>query len=80
MAILWPKNGLNMVLQIGSSLILIIVPKNVPCQIGHCRVFNVAPFTRNCQNIALLWCKHGPNMVLQIGSSLILINVPRDAP
>ena len=76
----WPKQGSHMVLQIGSSLILINVPRDAPCQISHCWVCPVDPFPRNCQNMALLWPKHGPHMVLLIGSSWILINVPRDAP
>ena len=80
LALLRPKHGPHMVLQIGSSQILIIVPRYIPCQISHCWVYPVAPFPKNGQNMALLWPKHGPHMVLQIGSSWILINVPRDAP
>ena len=35
MAFLWPKHGPHMVLQIGSFLILIIVPRDEPCQISE---------------------------------------------
>ena len=80
MALLWPKHGPHMVLQIGSSRILIIVPRDILCQISHCWVYPVVPFPRNGQNLALLGPKHGPQMVLQISSSWILINVPKDAP
>ena len=75
---LWPKHGPHLVLEIGSSWILINVPGDVPCQISHCWVYPVVPFLKNGQNMALLWQKHGPHMVFQIGSSWILINVPRD--
>ena len=75
MAKMWPFHGQNMVLQIGSSWILINVPRDVPCWISHCWVYSVAPFPKNGQNTALLWPKHGPHMVLQIGASWILINV-----
>ena len=80
MALLWPKPGSHMALQINSSLILFNVPRDIPSQILHCWVYPVAPFTRNSQNMALLGQKHGPHMVLQIGSSWIIINVPRDGP
>merc|ERR1711954_235172 len=49
----WPKHGPHMVLKIGPSLILINVPRDVPCQISHCWVYPVAPFPRNGQNMAL---------------------------
>ena len=78
-ALLWPKHGPHMVLQMGSSWILTNVPRDAPCQISLCCLSPVAPFPRNGQNMALLWPKHGPHMVLQISSSWILINVPRDA-
>ena len=68
-----------MVLKIGSSWILINVPRDVPCQILHCWVYPVAPFLK-WPKYGLLWSKHGPHMVLKIGSSWILINVPRDVP
>ena len=35
MALLWPKHGPHMVLQIGSSWILINVPRDAPCQISE---------------------------------------------
>ena len=79
MALLWPKHGPHMVHQIGSSWFLIIVPRDVPCQISHCWVYPVAPFLRNGWYMAHLLPKHGPNMVPQISASLILIGVPRDA-
>ena len=34
MALLWPKHGTHMALQIGSSWILINVPRDAPCQIS----------------------------------------------
>ena len=74
--LLWPKDGPHMVLKIGSSWILIIVPRDDLCQISHCRVHLVAPFPRNGNNVALLWPKHAPHMILQIGSSWIIINMP----
>ena len=46
MALLWAKHGPHMVLQIGSSWILINVPRDVPCQITHCWVYHVAPIPR----------------------------------
>ena len=78
MAILWPKHDPHMILQMGSFLILILVPKDVPCQISHCWVYPVAPFPRNSQNVALLWQKHGLHKVLQVGCSWILVIVTRD--
>ena len=80
LALLWPKHIPNMVPQIGSSLILIDVPRDVPCQISLCWVYAVAPFPRNGKNMALLLPKYGPHMVHQIDSSWILINVPGDVP
>ena len=92
MALLRPKHGPHMVLQIGSSWILIIVPRDVTRQISHCWVFPVAPLPKNGQNMALLWQnmvhtwsspswpKHGLHLVLKIGSTWILINMPRDVP
>ena len=81
-----------MVLQIGSSWILIIVPRDVTRQISHCWVFPVALLPKNGQNMALLWQnmvhtwsspswpKHGLHLVLKIGSTWILINMPGDVP
>ena len=63
------KHGPHMVHEIGSSQIMIIVPRDVPCQSSHCWVYPVVPFFRNGKNIALLWPKHGPHLVLKIGSS-----------
>ena len=60
--------------------IIIIVPRDVPYQISHCRVYPVVPFLKNGQNMALLLPKHGLYMVLQFRSSWILIIVPRDVP
>ena len=77
---LCPKHGPHMVLQIGSSWILINVPRDVLCQISHCWVYTVVPFPGNGQKMALLWSKHGPHMVLQIGSFWILIIVPKAVP
>merc|ERR1711954_239287 len=68
MALLWTKHGPHMVLQIGSSHILIILPRDVPCQILHCWVYPVAPFLRNGQNMAL----YGQNMVLTWSLKLVL--------
>ena len=53
MALLWPKHGAHMVLQVGSSWILVIVPGDVPCQSSHCWVDPVAPFPKTGQNMAL---------------------------
>ena len=61
MALLWSKHGPRMVLQIDSFLILIYLPRDIPCQISHCWVYLVVPFSRNVQNMALLWPKHGPS-------------------
>ena len=74
MALLWPKHGPNMVPQISSSLILNDVPKDAPSQTSHCRVYPVAPFSRNRQNESLFQ----PKMVLTW--CLILIKAPRDTP
>ena len=68
MALLWPKHGPNMVLQIGSYWILIIVPRDVLCQIFHCWVYPVALFPRNCQNMAL----YGQSMILTWSSKLVV--------
>ena len=68
MAILLPKHGPYMVLQISSSLILIIVPRDVPCQISHCWVHPVAPFPKNGLNMDL----YGKNMVLTWSLKLVL--------
>ena len=69
MALLMPNHGPHMVLPVGSSGILVIVPRDVPCQSSHCWVYPVAPFPRNGQNMALLSPKKGPHKVLHIGSS-----------
>ena len=60
MALLMPKHGPQMVLQVGSSGILVIVPRDVPCQSSHSWIFPVAPFPKNGQNMAIC-CQ---NMVL----------------
>ena len=60
-ALLWPKHGPHMVLQMASSWILINVPMDVPCQISHWWVYPEAPFLKNGNNVALLWPKHGPS-------------------
>ena len=80
MALLWPKHGPHMVLQIGSSWIIIDVPRDASCQISRFWVYPIVPFSSKWQKYGLFRPKHGPHMVLQIGSSWILINVPRDAP
>ena len=80
MALLWPKHGLHLVLQIGSSWIIINVPRNVPNQISTCWVYPVAHTPKNCKTMAFLWPKHGPHLVLQIGPSWIKINIPSDDP
>ena len=92
MTTLLPKYGPQMVLQMGSSWISTIVPRDVTRQISHCWVFPVAPLPKNGQNMALLWQnmvhtwsspswpKHGLHLVLKIGSTWILINMPRDVP
>ena len=73
MALLWPKHGPHMVLQIGSGWILINLPKDVPCQISNCCLYPVAPFPRNCQNMVFTWS-------LKCFCFWILIIVPRDVP
>ena len=80
MALLWPKDGPHMVLQINSSWIIINVAMEAPCQISQFWVYPIPPFFRNGQNMALSWPIHGPHVFLQIASSSVLINVPRDAP
>ena len=80
MALLWPKHGPHMVLQVGSSWILVIVPRDVKCHSSHCWVYPVAPFPRISQNKVLLCSKHCPHLVLKIGPSLISIIVPRGVP
>ena len=77
---LLPKHGPHIVLKMGSSWILINVPRDAPCQISLCWLNPVAPFPRNGHNVALLWPKHGPYMVLKMGSSWTSISVPRDVP
>ena len=80
MTTLLPKHGPHMVLQMGSSWILIDVPRDAQCQLSLCWLNSVAPFPRNGHNVALLWRKHGPQMVLQISFPWILINVSMYAP
>ena len=80
MALLWPKHGPHMVLQIGSSSILINVPRDISWQISHCWVYPVATYPTKGKNMTLLWPKHSLRMVLQVGCSWILIIVPRDVP
>ena len=63
----WPKYGPHMVLQIGSSWILIIVPRDVPCQSSHCWVYPVALFPSNWFFLNLNHCVQGcytPNFTL----------------
>ena len=57
MALLWPKHGAHMVLQVGSTWILVIVS----CQSSHSWVYPVAPFPRNGPEYGPLWLKHGPS-------------------
>ena len=80
MALLWPKHGPHMILQIGSSRILINVPEG----------YSMPNFTLlgvSCSCCFNKWpiygpflLENGPHMVLRIGSSWILIKVPRDVP
>ena len=77
MALLWPKHGPHVVLQVGSSWIMSNKQRDILCQISNCCFYHVA-VVRNGQNMALLWTKHGPHMVPKSGSSWFLINVPRD--
>merc|ERR1711954_190033 len=53
MGLLWLKHGPHMVLQIGSSRIIIIVPRNAPCQISQFWVYPIFPFSKK-------WPKYGP--------------------
>ena len=53
----------HMVLQIGSSWILIIVPRDVPSQILHCWVYSVDPFPKMAKIwpfMAETWFSYGP--------------------
>merc|ERR1712082_154106 len=68
MALLWPKHGPHMVLQIGSSQILINVPRDVPCQISHCWVHPVAPFPKKAKT----WPFYGKKMVHMWSLRLVL--------
>ena len=44
MTLLWPKHGPHMVLKIGSSWILINVPRDAPCQISQFLVYPIVHF------------------------------------
>ena len=55
MAIIWPKYGPQLALQISFCWILINVPRHVPCQISYCWVYPVVPFPRNGQDMAFLY-------------------------
>ena len=71
MAKIWPfmeKQGPHMVLKIGSSLILIIVLRDVQCQISHCWVYPVIPFLRNGQTVPF----YGQKMVPTLSFKLVL--------
>ena len=68
MAKIWPFNGKNMVLQIGSSWILINVPRVALCQISHYWMYPVTPFHKNGKSFDL----DGPNMVLKWSFILVL--------
>ena len=57
----WLKYGPHLALQIGSSWIIINMPRDVPCKISHCWVYPVVSFLKNGQNRALLFPKHGPS-------------------
>ena len=50
-----------MVLQMGSSWIIINVPRDVPCQLSHCWVYLAAPFPRNGPFMAKTCSSHGPS-------------------
>ena len=76
MALLWPKDGPHMVLQIGTLWIIINVPREAPCQISQFWVYPIVPLFLE---MAKIWPFNGKNMVLQIESSWILINLPRVA-
>ena len=55
MALLWPKNGPHLVLQIGSSWIIINLPREAPCQISQFWVYPIVPSSWK-------WPKYGPFM------------------
>merc|ERR1711954_304488 len=55
MDLLWPKDGLHMVLKISSSYIIITVPREAPCQISQFRVYPIGQFSKK-------WPKYGPFM------------------
>merc|ERR1711954_349399 len=65
MAILWPKHGPLLVLQIGSSLIIINVPWDAPCQISQFWVYPIVPISENWPKygpfMAKTWSSHGPS-------------------
>merc|ERR1711954_608800 len=46
MALLWPKHVPDMVLQIDSSLIIINMPKDAPCQISQFWLYPIVPFSK----------------------------------
>ena len=55
MALSWPKHGLHLVLQLGSSWIIINVLRDAPCQISQFWVYPMVPFSWK-------WQKYGPFM------------------
>ena len=63
MALLWPKDVPHMVLQIGSSWIILNVPRYAPCQILQFRVHPIVPFSKKLPKygpfMAKTWSSHG---------------------
>ena len=66
MALLWPKHGPHMVLQIGSSLITLDVPKYASYQISNCLLYSLALFPKHGQNMV-----YGQKMVLTWSFKLV---------
>ena len=73
MTLLWPKHGPHMVPQIGSSWLIINVPRDAPCQISQFWVYPIVPFSYK-------WPKYGPFMGKTWSFKLVppesLINMP----
>ena len=65
MALLWPKEGPHMVLQIGSFCIIITMPREDPCQISQFFEYPIVPFSQKGPKygpfMAKKWSSHGPS-------------------
>ena len=65
MALLWPKNGPHIVLQMSSSWIIINVPREATYQISQYRVYPMVPFSKKWPKygpfFGKTWSSHGPS-------------------